>query len=359
MVKLIIPKIKPGVAPGTSLDVTPEALPTEIKVLVYDATELLVYTLDDLLNHRVVQKQDQVLWVQVTGLKDIGMIQSIAQHFSFHPLTIEDTISGYQRAKVDNYPGYQFIVTKYIELGKENELQRQQVSLFLGQNFVVSFLEKPCALLSYFEKNLTNNTSRLRMKSCDYLVYEILDFITDSIFPVMSLNNDRLDNFESIIMEASSETVMREVQLFKRELRYLRQVLWANRDMLSALMRNELELMHEYTLIYMRDCYDHAVRLMDILESLRESAVSLVDVYLSSVANKLGQVMKVLTGISIIFMPPTFLAAVWGMNFKHMPELDWTHGYLLAWIIMIISAILPSLYFWRKGWLRSREDGKL
>ena len=356
--KLVIPKIKPGIAPGSSLEAPPEALATEIKIILYDIKNLQYYTLEDLLQHRVVPKEDQVLWVQVTGLKDIAKIQAVAHYFSFHPLAVEDIVSGYQRAKVDNYPGYQFIVARYIELLKTNELQRQQLSLFLSHNVVVSFLEKPCALLAYFDKSLNNAMSRVRSKSSDYLIYEMLDFVTDSVFPVMALNNDRLDVYESEVIATGSTKVMRKVQAFKRELRYLRVVLWANRDMLSALMRNELSLIHDYTLIYFRDCYDHAVRLMDILESLRESALSLVDVYLSSVANRLGQVMKVLTGISIIFMPPTFLAGVWGMNFKSMPELSWPYGYLFAWCMLLLVSIIPSYYFWRKGWLRIGEDSK-
>ena len=149
---------------------------------------------------------------------------------------------------------------------------------------------------------------------------------------------------------------MRGIQFFKRELRHLRQTLWANRDMLSYLLRNELELISPPTSIFIRDCYDHAMRQMDLLESQRECAVSLVDIYLSSVTNRLGQVMKILTGISIIFMPPTFLAAVWGMNFKYIPELKWEHGYAFAWLIMLISSIIPSIWFWRKGWLRIKDQ---
>jgi magnesium transporter len=344
---------EPGKEPGT-LQPKPEASPTEVRVIIYNAQQVAYYTLEDLIQRKVTPGPGEVLWVEVTGLKDVETIKTIGTYFSFHPLALEDTLNTYQRAKVDDYTDYQFIVTKLIISGGE-KVTSQQLSIFLGHNYVVSFLEVPSALNIYFEKNIANASSRLRSRSGDYLVYELLDYATDTAFPVLSKNSDLLDNFENIVMGNPTGRIIRHVQLFKRELRFLRQFLWSNRDMLSALMRNELDLVSDGTVVFLRDCYDHAVRQMELLESQRESAVSLVDIYLSSMANRLGQVMKILTVISIVFMPPTFLAAVWGMNFKYMPELEWTYGYLFAWVVMILSSILPSLYFWRKGWLREAD----
>ncbi|MCD6048206.1 MAG: magnesium and cobalt transport protein [Gammaproteobacteria bacterium] len=353
MNKYCLTNDSPGKEPGTLMS-GPEAAPTEVKVIVYNAKHVNYYTLNDLVQHKVSPGPDEVLWVEVTGLKDVEVIKTIGTYFSFHPLALEDTLNTYQRAKVDDYTGYQFIVTKLLDTSKE-PLASQQLSIFLGHNYVVTFLERPSPLNLYFEKNIANSSSRLRARAGDYLAYELLDYATDTVFPILSKNSDILDGFENSIMEKPTARVIRQVQFFKRELRFLRQILWSNRDMLSSLMRNELDLISEGTTVFFRDCYDHAVRQMDLLESQRESAVSLVDIYLSSMANRLGQVMKILTVISIVFMPPTFLAAVWGMNFKYMPELEWTHGYLFAWIIMILSSVLPSLYFWRRGWLREDE----
>jgi magnesium transporter len=354
MFTLKVPRIKPGKAPGT-LERHSEALPTDIKIIVYNAKEVNFYSLDDLLQHKIPPASQQVLWVRVTGLKNIEEIKAIGEYFSFHTLALEDTINTYQRSKVDDYPGYQFIVTKLVSLEHNKKLASQQLSIFLSQHYVVTFLEHDCEFNQYFDRNISNNLSRLRTRGCDYLVYEILDFVTDSFFPILADTSDLLDNYENKIMLSPTAKLVRNVQLFKRDLRNLRQVLWTNRDMLSAILRNELDLISDASIVFFRDCYDHAVRQMDLLESQRESAVALVDIYLSSVANKLGQVMKVLTVISIVFMPPTFLAAVWGMNFKNMPELAWPHGYLFSWILMVLSSIIPSYYFWRKGWLREDE----
>jgi magnesium transporter len=332
-----------------------KSYPTQVKVFVYDANRLDVYTLDDLLKQKIQKTDEQVLWVQVTGLETVALIQSIGVYFNFHSLAIEDTLKPCQRAKVDGYDNYQFITSKLLEQ-KKHKIHDQQLSIFLGENYVVSFLESESILNDVFDKNLQNKLSRLRLRKCDYLAYELLDYATDTIFPILSENSNRLDQYENKIMDDPSEKVMRSVQFFKRDLRHLRQFLWANHDMLSSLMRNELDLISPTTSVFIRDCYDHAIRQMDLLESQRECAVSLVDIYLSSVTNRLGQVMKILTGISIIFMPPTFLAAVWGMNFKNMPELTWAHGYAFAWIIMLISSIIPSIWFWRKGWLRVKEQ---
>lgn len=353
MIKPHIPNTQPGQEPGTLIP-TPEAAATDVRVIVYNPQHVNHYTLDDLIQHKVILVPGDVMWVEVIGLKDVDKIKTIGTYFSFHPLALEDTMNTYQRAKVDDYESYQFIVSKILDTTKE-KLSCQQLSVFLGHNYVVSFLEKPSSLNLYFEKSLANPASRLRARGGDYLVYELLDFATDSLFPILAKNSDILDSYENIIMDSPTSKVIKKVQLFKRELRFLRQILWSNRDMLSALMRNELDLISNGTTVFFRDCYDHAVRQMDLLESQRESAVSLVDIYLSSIANKLGQVMKVLTVLSIIFMPPTFLAAVWGMNFKYIPELSWHYGYLYAWILMIISSVIPSYYFWSKGWLREDE----
>jgi magnesium transporter len=323
---------------------------TQVSVFVYDDKQINTYTLEDLLTNKFTLSSSQVLWVRVTGLQTSAIIQAIATHFHFHPLALEDTLKTNQRAKVDNYDGYQFVVAHLLELQK-NIIQCQQLSLFLGPQYIVSFLETASRLSDLFEKNLQNSIGRSQLKGYDYLLYEILDYTTDCIFPILENYSDHLDSYETAVMSQPDATLIHAIQFFKRDLRTLRQIIWANRDMLSALMRNELGLIDKSTHVFIRDCYDHSVRQMDLLESQRESALSLVDIYLSSATNRVGQVMKILTGISIIFMPPTFLAAVWGMNFQE-PEYHWAHGYLFAWTLMLIVSIIPSIWFWRKGWLQ-------
>lgn len=329
----------------------PHTVQTQTSVFIYDDQKIQAYTLEDLLTGRCTVTGTQSLWVRVTGLANLEVIQAIGNYFHFHPLAIEDTLSTNQRAKVDNYDTYQFIVTHLLEI-KKNTIHHQQLSIFLGHQYIVSFLEDDSTLAAHFEKNLHHALGRQHLKGCNYLLYEILDFTLDRIFPILETYSDHLDHYESAVLSDPNEKLMHAIQLFKRALRILRQIIWANRDMISILMRNELGLLSNTSHAFIRDCYDHATRQMDLLESQRESAYSLVDIYLSSATNRVGQVMKILTGISIIFMPPTFLAAVWGMNFAE-PEYHWTHGYLFAWIMLIIVSIIPSIWFWRKGWLRA------
>lgn len=325
-------------------------VPTQVTVWVYDEKKIASYSLENLLTGGIHLTKNQILWVRVTGLGTTQTIHDITNHFNFHPLAIEDTLNTNQRAKVDNYDGYQFIVSNLLEIQK-NTISCQQLSIFLGKQFIVSFLETDNLMNAHFDKNLYSTLGHSHLKGCDYLLYEILDYATDRIFPVLETYNDYLDRYENAVLFKPSESLMQSIQFFKRSLRTLRQLIWANRDMLSMLMRNELGLLGETTHLFIRDCYDHSVRQMDLLESQRESALSLIDIYLSSTTNRVGQVMKILTGISIIFMPPTFLATVWGMNFKE-PEFQWAHGYLFSWTVMLIVSIIPSIWFWRKGWLK-------
>ena len=327
------------------------AIPTEVKVVVYDAKKLTYHTLDDLLRGVIEPSADKVLWVEVVGLADTDQVKAICQHFNFHSLAVEDTLTLHQRPKVDDYDHYQFIVSELITVEQGKNIQ-QQVSIFLGQHYLVSFSERPSSLNLTLEKNLQGQATQLRSKGVDYLLYEIVDFVTDSYFPVMATYSDKLDVFQNLVLTTPESSILRQVQVFKHDLRQLRQVVWTNRDMLSVLLRNELGLITAPTLMFMRDCYDHAVRQIDILESQRDNASSLVDLYLSSTANRLGEIMKVLTVISIVFMPPTFLAGVWGMNFKNIPELSWHYGYFFAWICLLLSSIVPTYLFWHMGWLR-------
>ncbi len=343
--------MSPRAALGGVLKAPTHAESTEIKIFIYDAHEFETYTLSDLLDNHIKPQEGKVLWVQVTGLANVDEIKALCTHFNFHSLAIEDTFSVHQRPKVDDYEHYQFIVSKYLELIK-GKINVQQISLYFGEGYLVSFAERHCDINLISEKTLPNASMQLRARGADFLLYEIIDCTTDSYFPVMSVYNDKLDGFENLVLGKMPGGVLRQVQQFKHDLRSLRQVVWTNRDMLSVLLRNDLNLISDGVIVFLRDCYDHAVRQMDILESQRDSALSLIDLYLSSTANRLGQIMKVLTAISIVFMPPTFLVGVWGMNFKNMPELSWKYGYVFAWGMLILVSILPLTWLWRSGWLK-------
>lgn len=345
-----VPPVKPGTAPG-SLLINPLAIDTQVKVYLYNATDMTEISIDDLLAGKVQQTEEQNLWVQIIGLKTVDLLKRIGDFFSLHPLALEDAVNTYQRPKVDSYDHYQFIVCKVVSF--QQNLQRQQMSMFLGSNFLISLFERPDANFDMLMKALNNAQSHLRHDGPDRIAYGLLDITIDGYFPVMSHYSDLLDEYENTVINQPDRKVIRAIQSVKRDLRALKMYVWSHRDLLNILIRNDQSLIQSSELVYFRDCYDHTVQQIDILESLRDSATSLADIYLSSLANKVNGVMKVLTVISLIFLPPTFLAAVWGMNFTHMPELHWQYGYLFAWLAMILSSVVFCLYFWLQGWFKS------
>ena len=325
--------------------------PTQISILVYDVDQLHTYSLTDLLNNDISLKENQVLWVQVTGLQNQEMIHAIGDHFKLHSLAIEDVLKPYQRPKVEAYDHYEFIVLRFLSV-QNKAIYSQQLSMFLGKNYVISFLEHPSEMIENLSHTLFHSESPLRSRGADYLAYSMLDFATDNIFQVLVCQGEKLDYYENKITSKSNENLMREIRLFiKTELRTLRQLLWANREIFNNLLRNELGLIQENNKPYFRDCYDHAISQIDLLESQREGAMTLVDMHLSNMAHQVGYIMKVLTLISVIFTPPMLFTSWWGMNFRNMPELSWPHGYLFGIIIIIMSAIIPLILFWWKKWL--------
>lgn len=349
--RIVIPNIRPGTLPGT-LVAPPAAGATQTRVLVYSAEGVVERDLRDLLSSQFMVQAHESVWISLVGLQDVDLIKQIGTFFNLHALALEDVLGAHQRPKVDVYEHYEFIVCKVVKF--EEVLLRQQLSIFLGTNFVISFLDAPSDLFTMIEKNLFNPLSTLMQRSVDHLAYQLVDFVIDGYFPLLSQYGDTLDHFESLLFKAQTDGFVRNLQRVKSDLRLLKLYVWSHRDLLNIIIRNDQNIIKQEETVYFRDCYDHAIQQIDILESQREMATSLLDIYLSTMANRLNQVIKTLTIISIIFMPPTFLAAVWGMNFKDMPELHWHYGYLAAWAAMLFSSGLACIFFWYYGWLRSK-----
>lgn len=350
-----IPKIHPGTLPGTLVSPSKASI-TRSRAFVYNEHQVIEKDLADILNGTYHLLESESLWISVVGLQDLELIKSIGTFFHLHPLALEDVLGSHQRPKIDVYDHYEFIVVKLVHLEPKLKLLRQQLSIFLGDNFVISFLESPSDILTLTERNLQNPQSKLAQGNVDGLAYQLMDIVIDSYFSVISAYSDALDEFEMNILRASATEFVRDLQRVKSDLRILKLYTWSHRDLLNVIIRNDQNIIRPAEVIYFRDCYDHAIQQLDILESLRETAMSLLDIYLSTIANRLNQVMKTLTVISIMFMPPTFLAAVWGMNFHDMPEIQWPHGYVFAWASMLVSSGLAVLFVWYYGWLRTNKN---
>jgi magnesium transporter len=280
--------------------------------------------------------------------------------FSLHPLVLEDVVNVPQRPKVEEYTDQQVIIAQMVSLKPDAKgFISEQVSFILGKNYLLTVQEEP--EFDTFEpvrQRIHHNRGTIRQQGADYLVYALLDTVIDGFFPVLENYGERLEELEQEVIDQPNQKTLDKIHKIKRELLLLRRAIWPQRDAINSLIRDGSELISPQINIYLRDCYDHAVQIIDMVETYRELASNLMDVYLSSVSNRMNEIMKVLTVISTIFIPLTFIVGVYGMNFDtslvgNMPELRIPYGYTYCWAVMLTIATSLLIYFWRKGWLFS------
>jgi magnesium transporter len=298
-----------------------------------------------------------VRWISVDGLSDMRAIHTLATKYDLHPLVVEDMLHKNQRPKVEAYGGEDsefmarlFIVIHALQI-RDGRLQHEQVSIFLGHKTVMTFQESRSAEWDTIRQRINAKGSRLRNSDASFLAYSLLDAIVDSCFPILETYSDRVEEIETRILEHSHPSLINEIHQLKRDLLLLRWVVWPMREVVSSLQREPHECLSETTRIYLRDLYDHVVQIIDLVETYREIASDLTETYMSSVSNHMNEIMKVLTLIGTIFIPLTFLAGVYGMNFRYFPELDQVWAYPAFWMICLISAASMLLLFRRRHWL--------
>ena len=352
----------PGAAPGT-LIADPEAHELEARVITYSGEtfeEVVDAGIEKIREIRF--KSDQVLWLDIVGLRDVAFIQQIGELFGLHRLALEDVINLHQRPKVEEYNDYFFVTARTLLAQKGNETE--QVSFFLGKNFLVSFQEKKGDCFEPLRKRLREGKGLIRETKEDHLLYALLDAIIDNYFPALERIGEELEVCEDAVITNPEPSVTQRLHSLKRNLLTLRRAIWPQREMLNALIRDDSPLIRPQTHIYLRDCYDHVIQLMDMIETYREIASGLLDIYLSSISNRMNEIMKVLTIIATIFIPLSFITGLYGMNFNYsashwnMPELNWRYGYPFALMLMIFTAVGLLYYFKRKGWLGGLFDKK-
>jgi magnesium transporter len=297
----------------------------------------------------------RVHWVHVIGLADIALIEHLGKVFDLHPLALEDVLTLGQRPKTEDYEQNLFCILQHLAY-RDASLVKTQVSLFLGADFVVTLQPGGPDLLAPVRDRIAKGRARMRQKGACYLAYALVDLVVDAAFPALEALGDQLDAIEEGILEKPDQEDIQKLQGARRELLVLRQVLWPQREVVGHLAREEHDLMPDDVRIYYRDCYDHAVQALEVSENFREMASGLLDIYLTRLSHRLNDVMKVLTIISTVFMPLSFFAGVYGMNFDtsktlNMPELGWRFGYLGFWAVAIGAAATMLWLFRRKGWL--------
>ena len=293
-----------------------------------------------------------VNWIDVAGINQIGLIESIGKQFCIHPLVQADIVNTRHRPKIEDFDDYLFIVLKMIRYDEENEeVIDEQISLIVGQNYVITFQEGESDLFLPIRTRLKNGIGRIRKMGSDYLAYCLIDTVVDNYFVILEKTGERIEDIEEKLLKNPSQETIQEIHNLKRDMIFLRRSVWPLREVTSILERGESKLIHKSTKIYLRDVYDHTIQVIDTIETSRDTLSGMLDIYLSSVSNKMNEVMKVLTIIATIFMPLTFIAGVYGMNFQHMPELVWPFGYFAALIAMALIAVSMLIYFRRKKWL--------
>ncbi len=344
----------PGATPGT-VAVDPEASRPVVRVISYGPDDLQEQQLDDLRRLPDLLDRRPVTWVDVQGLGDAETIHRLGEIFRLHPLALEDVVNTHQRAKVEDYGEYLFIVVRMLAAGER--LETEQVSLFLAENFVLTFQERRGDCLEPVRNRLRAAKGRIRKAGPDYLAYALLDAVIDAYFPALERYGEHLDELDDEISNQPAPDTVARIHRMRGELLLLRRAIWPFRDHVGELLRDPNPLISGETRVFLRDCYDHTVQIIDLVETCREMCSDLRDYYLSAVNNRMSEIMKVLTVIATIFIPLGFIAGLYGMNFDpdvsgwNMPELRWSFGYPFALGVMAAVATGQLFYFWRRGWL--------
>jgi len=292
---------------------------------------------------------DQVNWVNLDGLNNQDIIEKLQAHFCLHSLLIDDVLAD-QRPKAEEYEGYLFFTLKMLYRIDGMEIDYEQVSFVLGNNFLISFQEKEGDLFDGFRDRIRLDLGKVRKKQADYLLYRLIDIIVDNYYNVLDRIGDLIEEIEENVYENPSNRTFHKIQLLKKELIYLRKALYPLREALSKVVKGESEFISEENLRYYSDVYDHVSHLIDSLDTYKDLTSSLLDIHINAMNTKMNEVMKVLTVISTIFMPLTFILGVYGMNFDYMPELGWPWGYYGVWIVMIVIVMMMLIFFKRKKW---------
>lgn len=344
---------KAGLPPGTLIPLE-EKRPEKVKVTVIDYDEEHFQEREIASVEECFPFRDTATttWINVDGLYQLDIIEKLGACFDIHPLILEDILTTGQRPKAEDLGNYIFIVVKMFSLDEMGNMQDEQVSLVVGSNFVISFQEKMGGdVFGLIRERLRTNKGRSRKMGADYLAYSLLDAIVDNCFVILDRLGDKIDLLEDEIMGNSAPDTLPKIHQTKRELIYLRKSIWPLREIIGTLERSESPLIKPATLIYLRDVYDHTIQIIDTVETFRDIIAELINVYLSNISNTLNKIMKVLTVIATIFMPLTFIAGVYGMNFKYMPELNKAWGYPFALGLMLASTLAMLAYFRKQKWL--------
>ena len=350
-----------GLPPGSIVHVGEKKTKTvKISVIDYNAKKFEEKKVEKIEDCFSFKSKPTITWVNIDGLHEIEIIEKIGKCFDIHPLVLEDIVDTDQRPKIEDYEKHIFSVLKMLYVDdKTHMINSEQVSIIFGQNFVISFQETIGDVFDNIRERIRKGKGRIRKMGADYLAYSLIDAIVDNYFSILETIGDRVESMEQDVITNPNPDILQKIYNLKREMIYLRKSVWPLREVINNLLREESRLIRSTTHIYLRDLYDHTIQVIDTIETFRDMVSGMLDIYMSSVSNKMNEVMKVLTIFAAIFIPLTFIAGIYGMNFQNingnapfnMPELYWEYGYLFALGIMAALVITMLAYFKHKKWL--------
>jgi magnesium transporter len=344
---------KAGAPPGTLVHIGEQQIDrSRLTVVNYDshaAEEHRVGSLDEAL---ALCTGDRLTWLNIDGIHDIELIGRLGRHFDIHPLTQEDILNTTHRPKFEEFDNYAYIVLKMLRYDPGNgRVLTEQVSLILTERILISLQETEGDVFDPVRLRLQKGRGRVRNAGCDYLAYALIDAVVDHYFSILEQIGIQIEAIENQTLSNPTTSVLQHIHTMKREILYLRKQIWPLREVVGTMAKEEPALIKEETMIFLRDVHDHTIQIMETIESQRDLLAGLLDLYMTGISNRMNEIMKVLTIIATIFIPVTFIAGVYGMNFKHMPELEWPWGYAMAWGVMITMVVVMVVYFKKKKWL--------
>lgn len=344
---------KVGLPPGALVHIGERKTErTTITLLDYDEShfeEHEIKTVDQCLPFK---NKPTVTWINVEGLHETELIGRLGDCFCLHPVVLEDILNTDQRPRMEDLDDYVYITFKMLDYNRTNqEVVAEQVNLILGSGFVITFQEQPGDVFDPTRERIKRGRGRVRQMGADYLAYALLDAIVDNYFVILEVLGERIESLEEELVSNPTTQTLQEIHWFKREVLFLRKTIWPLREVIGSLARGESPLFKETTDVYLRDVYDHTVQVVDTVETFRDVLSAMLDIYLSGVSNRMNAVMQVLTIVATIFIPLTFIAGLYGMNFRYMPELEWRWGYPAALLVMVVVAISMLIYFKKRDWL--------
>ena len=344
---------KQGLPPGTSVFVGEgRTEPVVITIIDYDQAEISERQAGSVDECMAFMDKAGITWINVDGLHETQLVESLCKGFGLHPLVREDILNTGQRPKLEDYEDYLYAVLKMLRWDSERDvIIIEQVSLILTASCVISFQERPGDVFDPIRERLRGGKGHIRNCGADYLAYCLFDAVVDGYFSVLEHMGDKIESTESVLVTRPTPETLGDIHRLKTEALFLRKSVWPLREVISGLERTESQLVAEATHVYLRDVYDHCVQVIDTMETFRDILGGMLDTYLSSLSNRMNEVMKVLTIIATIFIPLTFIAGVYGMNFKNMPELGWRWGYTGVWAVMAAVFVGMLVYFKRRKWL--------